>query len=540
MTLLTRADTATARARRETVRLDEDPGGAARARVTSPSLLGLADHRHADGWWRDLRLDTSVHGLAAQRAQPTSLVIEHAGDDWPLPVPGLLGCALAWSPFAPSVAGLAVARGRARPWVADYADRSVRILEHVRAATSLTGLQSSGGAPLCWLDEHTLGFLAAAGRGAAAAPIEEPLIYDANGPAFVSFEPGLDELLGATGAAIARLDLRETTVDTLTGPLLVGDLRSADARGRDLLVRHATDLRGGGGRDGLVWSDARLDLGSRPTALEPVAGGAGRPAPPSRAAGRRAHGAHGAPRLSSYTRALASPGLEHAARLAVFAPPPASARPAATLLWIRAPRGPLDCATPVPAPLPDAATPTAILDLPLHWPADATLGALHDQIVGAVRAAAAALDDAPLDDAPLVVGGHSFGATLALFALAHVPGLAGAIVHSGCYNRTHTPFGFHHERRRYWDAPEVYDAFSALRFADRIRRPVLIVHGLEDANPATHPDEAAQLYRAIVATAGTARLVLLPREEHSFRYRETHAHLTRIHRDWLERAADAH
>jgi dienelactone hydrolase len=543
MTLLTRADTATAGARRATVRLDEDPAGAARARVTSPSLLGLADHRHADRWWRDLRLDAALHGVAAQRAQPTSLVIEHRGGEWPLPVPGLLGCALAWSPFAPRVAGLAVAHGRAHPWIADYAERSLRIVAPVRAATSLTGLERGGAAaPLCWLDAHTLGFLAAVAPApaptptAAAVSVEAPLIYDASGPGFVSFEPELDELLAATGAAIARLDLRDKTVDTLTGPLLVCDLRPSDGLGRGLLVRHATDLRRGG-RDGLVWSDARLDLSRRPTALEPVAGGAVRPAARSRAAARSAErppGSGVAPRLSSSTRALAVPGLEHAARLAVFAQPPDAGPHAATLLWIRASRGPLDCGAPVPAPLPDTATPTATLDLPLHWPADATRDALHDQIVGAVRAAAAALADAPI-----VVGGHSFGATLALYALAHVPGLAGAIAHSGCYNRTHTPYGFHYERRRYWDAPEIYDAFSALRFADRIRRPVLIAHGLQDANPATHPDQAAQLYRAIVATAGTARLVLLPREEHNFRYRETHARLTRIHREWLERAADA-
>jgi dipeptidyl aminopeptidase/acylaminoacyl peptidase len=68
---------------------------------------------------------------------------------------------------------------------------------------------------------------------------------------------------------------------------------------------------------------------------------------------------------------------------------------------------------------------------------------------------------------------------------------------------------------------------------------VLIAHGLEDANPATHPDQAAELYRGIVATGGTARLVLLPREEHSFRYRETHRRLALLHRDWLQRAATA-
>jgi dipeptidyl aminopeptidase/acylaminoacyl peptidase len=226
----------------------------------------------------------------------------------------------------------------------------------------------------------------------------------------------------------------------------------------------------------------------------------------------------------------------------VFAPPPSDGPAPATLLWIRACRGPLDTRMPVAAPLPDSGTAAAILDLPLHWPADATLGLLHDQIVAAVRASAEALDEDRIDGGrrlPIVVGGHSFGATLALYALAHVRGLAGAIAHSGCYNRTHTPFGFQYERRRYWDAPDVYTAFSALAFADRLAAPVLIVHGLEDANAATHPDHAADLYRAIVATGGTARLVLLPGEEHNFRYRETHARLARIQREWLQRAATA-
>jgi dipeptidyl aminopeptidase/acylaminoacyl peptidase len=120
-----------------------------------------------------------------------------------------------------------------------------------------------------------------------------------------------------------------------------------------------------------------------------------------------------------------------------------------------------------------------------------------------------------------------------LYALANVPGLTGAIAHSGCYNRTHTPFGFQYERRHYWAAPRMYHAFSAMSFADRLRAPVLLVHGLQDVNPATPADQAVQLYRAVVGTGGRARLVLLPHEEHNFRYRETHARVAEIHRDWL-------
>src|SRR5919107_492530 len=139
------------------VQLDVRPDGSARARVTSPALLGIADHRHAAGWWRDLRIDESVCGLAAERAQPTAVVIEHRGSRWQVPVDGLLGGGLAWNPSRPLVAGLAVRGGRTHLWVADYAERSVRTLEGVRAATSLTALdRRAGGAALCWLDEHRL------------------------------------------------------------------------------------------------------------------------------------------------------------------------------------------------------------------------------------------------------------------------------------------------------------------------------------------------------------------------------------------------
>ncbi|MFD7089263.1 alpha/beta hydrolase family protein [Streptomyces sp. NPDC059896] len=177
--------------------------------------------------------------------------------------------------------------------------------------------------------------------------------------------------------------------------------------------------------------------------------------------------------------------------------------------------------------------PTAVLDLPLRWPADARPADLHQQITGAVDAATHALREELGRTGPVVVGGHSFAATLALYALAHRPGLAGAIAHSGAYNRTLTPDGFQYERRTYWQAPDVYRAFSALDFAERLDRPVLLVHGCEDTNPATPPDQAVALYRAVVATGGHARLLLLPYEGHTFRHRESLDTVAREHDAWL-------
>ncbi|MGH3840745.1 MAG: alpha/beta hydrolase family protein [Pseudonocardiaceae bacterium] len=183
--------------------------------------------------------------------------------------------------------------------------------------------------------------------------------------------------------------------------------------------------------------------------------------------------------------------------------------------------------------------PVAAMDLPLSWSPDATLDALHTQIVTTIQSAVDTLAaHFPQDyNGSILIGGHSFGATLALYVLAHLPWFAGAIVHSGSYNRTMTPTGFQYEHRPYWAAPDIYHAFSAVLFADRLTAPVLIVHGAEDTNPATTPEQAVALYRSIIATGGHARLVLLPHEGHKFNYHESQEILVVEHRAWLRRWA---
>ncbi|WP_127506002.1 alpha/beta hydrolase family protein [Actinoplanes solisilvae] len=208
--------------------------------------------------------------------------------------------------------------------------------------------------------------------------------------------------------------------------------------------------------------------------------------------------------------------------------PSRSDQPPALLLWIHAAKAG-EPETETTAPLTGEAW--ATLRLPLHWPADADVPMLRRQIVETVHSAYEMIRKE--HDGAVVVGGHSFGATLALCALAELPDdFSAAIAHSGCYNRTSTPTGFQYERRSYWAVPEIYAAFSALRFADRLTRPVLIVHGVRDANPATTPDQATELYRAIVATGGHARLLLLPEEGHTFRYRENLQALAAEHERW--------
>jgi dipeptidyl aminopeptidase/acylaminoacyl peptidase len=212
---------------------------------------------------------------------------------------------------------------------------------------------------------------------------------------------------------------------------------------------------------------------------------------------------------------------------------PPDGRTGPVLLWLRAtdrPEPPAEFSSSLPV---WASAGTTQLELRLHWPPDATVELLHDQIVDPVRTAISLLSEP--SGRPVVVGGHSFGATLALYALAHLPEPVAAIAHSGCYNRTLVPTGFQNEQRQYWDAPELYQAFSAQHFADRLDRPVLLVHGSEDLNPATPPEQAVGLYRAIVARGGHARLVLFAGEGHNFHFRETLTTLAAEHRDWLSR-----
>ncbi len=259
---------------------------------------------------------------------------------------------------------------------------------------------------------------------------------------------------------------------------------------------------------GLAWATTRVPLGGKAfTASEPL------PRPTR-------------PRLSPPAPEPFHLEDVSGARLAL----PASSRSdQPVLLWLQPTAADRSPTRPpfVPATLAAVREDLAILDLPLDWHAEATLSDLTQRIVQPIQQALKRID------APVVLGGHSFGASLALFALAHLPQVSGAIAHSGCYNRTLTPYGFQYERRSYWQAPEIYRAFSALDFADRIDRPVLLVHGAEDTNPATPPEQAIELYRAIVANGGTARLALFPAEDHNFRFRESLQQLAELQRAWL-------
>ena len=132
------------------------------------------------------------------------------------------------------------------------------------------------------------------------------------------------------------------------------------------------------------------------------------------------------------------------------------------------------------------------------------------------------------------IGGHSYGAFTTANLLAHTDLFRAGIARSGAYNRTLTPFGFQSEERTFWDAPDTYIKMSPFTHADKINEPLLLIHGAEDANPGTFPMQSERLYQAVKGLGGKARLVMLPKESHSYEARESVLHCLYEMDRWLE------
>jgi dipeptidyl aminopeptidase/acylaminoacyl peptidase len=156
-----------------------------------------------------------------------------------------------------------------------------------------------------------------------------------------------------------------------------------------------------------------------------------------------------------------------------------------------------------------------------------------------IASAEAAIDEVVrrgvADRSRIAVGGHSYGASMVANLLAHTRLFAAGIAESGAYNRTLTPFGFQAEDRMFWKARDVYSQMSPFNFADQIKTPLLLIHGEADANAGTFPFQSERLYQAIRGLGGTARLVMLPYEDHIYRGRESVLHRLWESQRWLDK-----
>jgi dipeptidyl aminopeptidase/acylaminoacyl peptidase len=157
------------------------------------------------------------------------------------------------------------------------------------------------------------------------------------------------------------------------------------------------------------------------------------------------------------------------------------------------------------------------------------------QLVGNAKAAIDAVDNLGyIDRNKVAVGGHSYGAFMTANLLSHSNLFAAGIARSGAYNRTLTPFGFQGEERNYWEAPETYNIMSPFMNADKMKTPLLLVHGEIDNNSGTFPIQSERYFNALKGLGATVRYVVLPNESHGYRAKESVLHLLWEQDQWLE------
>jgi dipeptidyl aminopeptidase/acylaminoacyl peptidase len=154
-----------------------------------------------------------------------------------------------------------------------------------------------------------------------------------------------------------------------------------------------------------------------------------------------------------------------------------------------------------------------------------------------VASAKAAIDEGVrlgvVDRNRVAVMGHSYGAFMTVNLLAHSDLFKAGIARSGAYNRTLTPFGFQNEERTYWQAPEIYYKMSPFSFADKIKTPILLIHGEADNNSGTFPIQSERLFSALKGHGATVRFVLLPLESHGYQGQESVLHMFWEMNNWL-------
>ncbi|XP_021611546.1 probable glutamyl endopeptidase, chloroplastic isoform X3 [Manihot esculenta] len=136
----------------------------------------------------------------------------------------------------------------------------------------------------------------------------------------------------------------------------------------------------------------------------------------------------------------------------------------------------------------------------------------------------------------IAVGGHSYGAFMTANLLAHAPHIfCCGIARSGAYNRTLTPFGFQNEDRTLWEATSTYVEMSPFMSANKIKKPILLIHGEEDNNPGTLTMQSDRFFNALKGHGALCRLVVLPFESHGYAAYESIMHVLWETDRWLQK-----
>lgn len=158
------------------------------------------------------------------------------------------------------------------------------------------------------------------------------------------------------------------------------------------------------------------------------------------------------------------------------------------------------------------------------------------QLVANAKAAIDAVDALGyIDRSRVGVGGHSYGAFMTANLLSHSDLFAAGIARSGAYNRTLTPFGFQSEERNYWEAPSLYNEMSPFMNAEKVKAPILLIHGAADNNSGTYPMQTERYFNALKGLGKTSRMVMLPKESHGYSAKESILHMLWEQHNWLEK-----
>ena len=181
----------------------------------------------------------------------------------------------------------------------------------------------------------------------------------------------------------------------------------------------------------------------------------------------------------------------------------------------------------------------AVLDntaMPMIGDPETVYDSFVPQLVADAEAAVAkAVDMGIADPDRIGIIGHSHGGLMVANLLAHSDLFCAGIARSGSYNKTNQPYGFQGERRSLFKATKSYIDCSPTFFADKVNEPILIIHGDDDSNPGTLTFQSEVFYEAVRGSGGTARLVLLPFEDHGYRAKESIEHVLWEQMSWFDK-----
>jgi dipeptidyl aminopeptidase/acylaminoacyl peptidase len=174
--------------------------------------------------------------------------------------------------------------------------------------------------------------------------------------------------------------------------------------------------------------------------------------------------------------------------------------------------------------------------MPIVGPGETANDHYVDQLVASAEAAIDKVVEMGVGDRDHIgVGGHSYGAFMTANLLAHSRLFRAGFAESGAYNRTLTPFGFQSERRTFWEVPDLYAKMSPFWYADKVKDPILLMHGEADDNSGTFPIQSERFYMALKGYGATVRYVTLPNEAHGYAARETLLHVLAERINWFDK-----